>query len=429
MVHVLATTGVLAVGVVVLVVFQRRFAAFERRYMWAGFGAHVVAAFGQVLITRYYYGGGDMLSYHESGQQLAEWLRADFPAHAVELTWVFLQQSDSFVAPGIVVHGVGGATGSMFAGAGFSSLVTGGSLYAICLMWSLFAFAGQVGLYMGFRAVFRPLLYRRLLVAALLVPTVVFWSGGMLKEAAALGGFGLVFLGVQRLIYGGYRPRYLCLAVFGAVFVGLFKPYILFPFVLAAGIWFYWYRSMEDRDGVGLVAKPLYLIVGVCVALGAVVVFGELFPQYAPGQLGEKLASTRYHQLRAGGGSRIEMMPTGGRSLIGQLPLVPLALATVLLRPFIFEVHNAVALVNALETTAILGLVVWILVGRGLSNVYRTVGRSPAAVFCVLFTVLFGAAVGLAAPNLGTLSRYRIPMMPFYLALLLVLAPVGSASS
>jgi hypothetical protein len=48
--------------------------------------------------------------------------------------------------------------------------------------------------------------------------------------------------------------------------------------------------------------------------------------------------------------------------------------------------------------------------------------NNPVLLFCAVFIVLFGVAVGLAAPNLGTLSRYRVPMMPMYGFLLLSLA-------
>jgi hypothetical protein len=42
------------------------------------------------------------------------------------------------------------------------------------------------------------------------------------------------------------------------------------------------------------------------------------------------------------------------------------------------------------------------------------VWRNPLLRFALCFTVLFGTGVGLATTNMGTLSRYRIPLMPLF---------------
>lgn len=422
MVHFVAGGGVIILGVLLLTVFQRRFTPKEQKYIWGGFGAHVVAAFAQVLITRYYYGGGDMLAYHSVGTQLAEWMTVDFFENSYEVLRFLLHQTD--VSFPFYVLGGGESTGSMFAVSGFLSLFLGGSIYAICLAVSFFAYCGQLALYLGLRDMFLARYRKRLLVAALLIPTVVYWSGGLLKETFAIGGFGLLFLGVQRFIYGNFGSKHALIVGFGGAVVALFKAYVLFPFFLAAGVWFYWERSLKQNGRVAVLSKPLYMVAGICIAVAAIMVLGELFPRYSPGKIGEELVEVQHNQLQVQGGSNIDVPTPAERGFAAQLSLVPWALTAVLLRPFIFEAHNVVALVNSLETTIILMLIVWILIARGPRTVYRTIAGSPGAVFCVVFVLLFGTAVGLAAPNLGTLSRYRIPMMPFYVGLLVLLAPM-----
>ncbi len=51
----------------------------------------------------------------------------------------------------------------------------------------------------------------------------------------------------------------------------------------------------------------------------------------------------------------------------------------------------------------------------------ETIKKSPLLLFCIAFVGSFAVCVGLATSNLGSLSRYRVPMMPFYATLLLVL--------
>jgi hypothetical protein len=39
----------------------------------------------------------------------------------------------------------------------------------------------------------------------------------------------------------------------------------------------------------------------------------------------------------------------------------------------------------------------------------------------LIFTIIFGIGVGTNSGNFGTLVRYKIPLMPFYLAALYIL--------
>ena len=76
---------------------------------------------------------------------------------------------------------------------------------------------------------------------------------------------------------------------------------------------------------------------------------------------------------------------------------------------------------NALETSALLFLTLRLLIRGGISRVSQAVLSSPLLVFCLVFTIVMGTAVGLASTNLGSLSRYRMPFMPFFVGLVLIL--------
>jgi hypothetical protein len=45
----------------------------------------------------------------------------------------------------------------------------------------------------------------------------------------------------------------------------------------------------------------------------------------------------------------------------------------------------------------------------------------PNIVFCLVFCITFAFAVGLSTYNFGTLSRYRIPLLPFYVMSLVLM--------
>ena len=116
-------------------------------------------------------------------------------------------------------------------------------------------------------------------------------------------------------------------------------------------------------------------------------------------------------------------------SLMGQLAYAPAALLFALFRPTLFEVRNLLILANSVETTLLTLLFLRLILTRNVGDVRRQMTEDPFLVFCVVFVVAFGTAVGLASTNVGTLSRYRAPLLPFFVALLLVLLrPIGRRS-
>ncbi len=92
-----------------------------------------------------------------------------------------------------------------------------------------------------------------------------------------------------------------------------------------------------------------------------------------------------------------------------------------LFRPLPFEVSNAAVLLNVVEMLMIMALWVRLLTVRPWRQTLRMITMSPALMFCVSFVLIFGTIVGLSTTNVGTLSRYRVPMMPMYVLLLLIL--------
>ena len=77
-------------------------------------------------------------------------------------------------------------------------------------------------------------------------------------------------------------------------------------------------------------------------------------------------------------------------------------------------------LLTALESLGFLMLTCYIVLKRGTS-IFRAFGN-PDVAFCLVFSLVFAFAVGISTFNFGTLSRYKIPIMPFFLmALTLIL--------
>ncbi len=113
----------------------------------------------------------------------------------------------------------------------------------------------------------------------------------------------------------------------------------------------------------------------------------------------------------------------------GMLRKTPLAINVTLFRPYLWEVNNPVMLLSALESLALLLFTLYVFYKRGIGATFKAVVANPFLLFCFVFSLSFAFAIGIATYNFGSLVRYKIPLLPFYVAALLVLLPRKGAKS
>jgi hypothetical protein len=398
----------------------------ERKWVATSFFMHWGFACAQVPLTLSFYGGGDMFHYFAYGEILAQMMERDSLHVIPEVTSLLLQQQ---VRLPLTIMGAGTSTGSMSALAAWSFYLLGPSKYATCIAFAMLSLTGKIAIYRVFRANLDPAFRLPAAVGALFVPSFVFWSSGLVKEALAVAGFGWSILGLNLWIREGRTALGCAVLAAGALPILLVKAYILLPVALAGGSWYYWARSLK-RGRVRI--RPASFAVAAVLGVGGIVLMGHYFPEYALDNFAARTShfqgvSRGYRALR--GGSHFTLSGEVPATFLGQLAYAPAALLTSLFRPSLFEVHNLLMLANALETTVLTVLFARILFTRNLGNVRRQIADNPFLVFCLVFVAAFGVAVGLASSNLGTLSRYRCPILPFFAVLLVVLGKPRPARS
>lgn len=403
------------VGAVLVALCSKGFTRQEWKWVTLSFFMHVGFACAHVPITLAFYGGSDMFLYFSYGEILATMMERDPGRVIPEVTALLLHKTHHLP---LAIIGAGTSTGAMSALAAWSFYILGPSKYASCVAFGLLSLCGKIAMYRAFRAnVDAP--YRFFVaLATLFVPSFVFWSSGLIKEAMAVAGIGWALFGLHLWIRKGQPVYGWALMTAGAIPALLIKPYVLFPLVLAGGAWYYWARSIK-RGRVRV--RPAYLAIAGALGVGGIIALGQYFPDFAPDSFG-----VRAHELQqlgriARGGSNFALSEEAPTTLAGQLVYAPLALLTSLFRPSIFEVRNLLMLANALETSVLTLLFARVLFTRNLRAVRHQILDDPFLVFCVVFVIAFGIAVGLTSTNLGTLSRYRSPILPFFALLLFVL--------
>jgi hypothetical protein len=410
----LFSTLLLALGGLALTTTIGRFSDVERPLLWLSFTAHGVAALAMIIVVRNVFEGGDMLAYHSVGVTLADHFRSspsDFAGMWLDL---LLQNGEPIPIPGVLP---GSSTGSMQAIAAVLALVFNGSLFGSGLFIALAAFFGKLAIFRILRQELPGLSARAVAIPCLLLPSVVFWSCGILKEPVAIIGMGALLSGSYAFAAGDLAVRNLLLALLGGALISLTKPHILPPLGAAAAAWFVIRRQRLS----GQVATTRALAFGGGLAIGVVLCIGVFFQRFAPDQLAEEVARMQEVGAQTAGGSQYALISNPNASLATQVALVPLALATALFRPALFEARSLLVGLNAIEVTALTWLFLVAAVRCRIFGVIPKIATSPPLAFCALFVISFGVGVGLTTTNLGTLSRYRMPLVPFFGVLLMAL--------
>jgi hypothetical protein len=97
------------------------------------------------------------------------------------------------------------------------------------------------------------------------------------------------------------------------------------------------------------------------------------------------------------------------------LLLVVNSIGATFFRPFLWEVKSLAAVLSAVESLAFLLLTSYLFFKRGLIMPFKLIFREPMLMMCFIFAIVFAIGVGASTANFGSLSRYKIPCMPFYM--------------
>jgi hypothetical protein len=89
-------------------------------------------------------------------------------------------------------------------------------------------------------------------------------------------------------------------------------------------------------------------------------------------------------------------------------------------RPFLWEVNSPIALLSCAESSLFLFLTLFFMYKKGVKLFFTTAFSDPRTLMCFVFAFVFAVAVGISSANFGALSRYKIPCMPFYLIMVVL---------
>lgn len=398
--------------------FSKRIKPEVRGYFRKALFLKLICGLSFAWVYAYYYGGGDTQMYFNGASAFYKAL-------------------------------ISGNTG--FNGLSNTDLLLGGSkttiftkqvtsiinLLSFNSFWSctlLFAALSLIGLWLLFISFYRlfPALHKQLAIVTLFIPGVVFWSSGIMKDTLCVLCIGMIVWAVQNLfLLSRKKIISFLLLIFGFYMIINLKAYIALALLVSLAL----YTLLAIRSKIKNVILRIMVIPFVAVIIFSVAFFfikeiGDYLQRFSLENIAETAQTYQDYHSRISVAGRGSENRTGSAYSLGDINFsspssiiskVPLAINVTYFRPYLWEVKNPVMLLSALESFFILLFTIKVVFKTGIFRFIRHVFSDKEITFCMAFAMMFGFAVGFTSYNFGSLVRYKVPCVPFYLIALVLI--------
>ena len=398
-----------------------------RFYFIPALNAKIIGALALGLVYQFYYGGGDTYNFfRDSGVIWRAFMTSPLSGLRIIFANVENYSPDLYrFTKDIYFFSAGDyQTFQVIRISGFFDIFSFHTYSVNAILFGISSFTGIWAMYKVFYDLF-PQIHRNLAVAVFFIPSVFFWGSGLMKDTIAMGGLGWLFYGFY---FGLIRRRKIILNLI-IIFIALniiriIKIYILQAFLPAAFLWlFLEYRASIKSRSLRIVSFPIVIALAVPFAYLALIQVTADNERY---QL-ENIVSTT--QVTADWLATVSERQGGSGYSLGEISYTPLGLLSAapravwlgMFQPHPWQATNPVMLLSAIEATFFLFLTIKIIFQVSIFRLIRVSLEHPIIPFCLLFSLVLSFGVAIASFNFGTLVRYRIPMMPYYLSMLYII--------
>ncbi len=385
-----------------------------QKYLVKGFVFKIFCAIFYGLLIRYYYGFGDSLTYFKDAMHIKQYLVAGTESWDIML-WDFKQVKAAY--PSNLAGSEGGwlvqRLNILF------SYIAFNRFFVVTILYATTAYAGMFKMLQTFDALM-PGWHKRMALIVLFVPSVCVYGSGILKDTVCISAMGwLIYAIHQLLIKRKFRLRFLFILAASILILSIVKIYIIAAFLLPFVVYLIMLALRKIKSGF---FRKILFPVFMASLVFTYISFSEKIDAALGSYAIEKLMDTMkeqqqsYQNLEEGeSGSTFDigkMEPT----FSGFLKKMPVGIAATLYRPFVWETRKLVMLFSALESLLFLWFTIYVMIKTGFFRFFKILFNDPFIFLCIFYSLIFATLVGISTPNFGTLARYRIPVIPFYLA-------------
>lgn len=391
------------------------------RYYKPALLAKIYGGLAFALIYAFYYEGGDTTAYWRDAGKLAKLVFSE-PKCFVEILFGNTSLHNFYcfdLSSNTPIHYL--RDHQAYAVTRFTSLfhlVSVDSFLGCTILIAWVSFGGVWRLYLVFCEEY-PRISKELAIAFLFIPSVVFWGSGIMKDTYTFTAACWMTSSVYGLLLKRRNIVWnLIFVAFSAYIMISMKPYVFVALLPGCLIWVVFNRIQRINNAViRILAAPIIMMVGL---IGAAGIFSQastnLGDYGSVDAIMDRAVATQEDLKREAYKGNSFDIGTIDPSLGGMLAKAPVAIFAGLFRPTLLDVRNPVMLISALENTALMLFLLYMLFKIGPIAFARFVFGKPMILFSFIFAIFFSFAVGLTTSNFGALVRYKIPALPFFLA-------------
>ncbi len=388
------------------------------KYFRIGLFIKIFAGLAFALIYLFYYGGGDTVYYFLGSESIVKMVDKDMPTF-FKLLWG---------NHSLEVY-------SMFdRGTGWPLYFRDPNSFAVCRFNVLFYLMG-FGSYLGNTIIMNLILYfgvwrfykmvvriypnneKWLAIALFFIPSVVFWSSGILKDGWTLTAVLFMFTNLYYIFIAKEKVvNNLLWILFWSYIAFSIRPYIFYVTIGSGLIWvgFAAVKAIESRF-LRTIAMPFIILItwaaGVAILAQTSTMaskrYSSIDAMLETAQIIQDDLRKEYY-----GGNRFDIgafEPT----VRGVLSKFPVAVTAGLFRPFLWEANNILMLFSGIESVLLMLLILYLIIKTKVLGFFKAVFSDTFMISLLIFAITFAFFVGLTTANFGALVRYRIPVLPF----------------
>jgi len=374
------------------------------------------------LIYLYYYQGGDTFGYYKSANQLYD-IFWESPRFYFEIIFESNTESLSHILSLAEINPSYSRASEEWTTVKLLSILNLFSFknyLILTVLTSLVSFFGSWKLFHFFLSYF-PDEKRKVFICCFLIPSVVFWGGGILKDTFTLFGLSIFVWAVDQILFKKkIRIISILYIVIGFGISFYTKAYVIIAFIpaLLMGYYVFIKRNIQNKL-LKVIAGPILIIAISIVGFTGIISLTENTKKYEFDALEERVKGFHSWHTHQGGSSYnlgdIEF------TTWGIISKIPSALNVTFFRPYIWETSNIVVFFGALESAFFLYLMIKLLYIQGF-RIRTKILSNHVFVISLVYCIVLGFSVGFTSYNFGALGRYKIPCLPFALLFLMMLS-------
>lgn len=265
---------------------------------------------------------------------------------------------------------------------------------------------------------------RNAALAILFIPSVGFWCSGISKDSITFLAI-LYWLVILFNLFNGYKKvnfkNILILIICAFVMLNI-RGVVFYVIILTStlGIIAGYQKKLKNNFifRVGYIGLLFFGIASV-VVIASNISLEETLNVSVYLEEAEIQSDDFERNVETYGNSPRYNLGVSEFTIAGIIKVFPLAVITAFYRPFIYEALSVSLFLNGLESMVLLWFTLKFLFNGSVFRKVQLILSNEVLSFALYFSVLFGLIVGLTSIIFGVLVRFRAPILPFMVLLLL----------